>query len=158
AVFWGLNFTAIYPILKIIGSDKNLQAWVRESIAKIEQQIGHFEDHIDELKNEKEKLEKKPPSRWVDQQRRNLANGLAGFESKLETSRKELYRYEVAKKYIDLLFPRDRFQTLALVIILVVLAVALKGFFEFGQETLVGSVVNRSLFDVRNRFYRNTIH
>src|SRR5262249_31296444 len=30
--------------------------------------------------------------------------------------------------------------------------------FEFWQESLVGSVVNLSLFDLRNRFYRNAIH
>src|ERR1700716_2611934 len=28
AVFWSLNFTAIYPVLKILGSEKNLQQWV----------------------------------------------------------------------------------------------------------------------------------
>ena len=64
----------------------------------------------------------------------------------------------MVKYYIYLIFPQDRFNTLALVIALVVLAVAIKGFFEFGQETLVGSVVNLSLFDLRNRFYRNVIH
>ncbi len=36
AAFWGLNFTAIYPILKIIGSDQNLQEWVNTSIKKIQ--------------------------------------------------------------------------------------------------------------------------
>src|SRR5581483_5359855 len=41
---------------------------------------------------------------------------------------------------------------------LVVLAVAIKGFFEFWQESLVGSVVNLSLYDLRNRFYRNVMH
>ncbi|MGH7170446.1 MAG: ABC transporter ATP-binding protein, partial [Gemmataceae bacterium] len=34
----------------------------------------------------------------------------------------------------------------------------LKCFFEFAQESLVGSVVYLSLFDLRNRFYRNAIH
>ena len=34
----------------------------------------------------------------------------------------------------------------------------IKCFFEFAQESLVGSVVNLSLFDLRNRFYRNVIH
>src|SRR5262249_49403893 len=33
-----------------------------------------------------------------------------------------------------------------------------KGFFEFWQESMVGSVVNLSLYDLRNRFYRNVIH
>ena len=41
---------------------------------------------------------------------------------------------------------------------LVVAGVAIKCFFEFAQETLVGSVVNLALFDLRNRFYRNVIH
>jgi ATP-binding cassette subfamily B protein/subfamily B ATP-binding cassette protein MsbA len=40
----------------------------------------------------------------------------------------------------------------------VVVAVAIKGFFEFWQESLVGSVVNLSLYDLRNRFFRNVIH
>ena len=57
-----------------------------------------------------------------------------------------------------MLAPPDRFQTLAWVIGLLVVGVAVKCFFEFGQESLVGSVVNLSLFDLRNRFYRNVIH
>src|SRR5262249_47406449 len=33
-----------------------------------------------------------------------------------------------------------------------------KGVFEFGQESLVGSVVNLSLFNLRNRFYRHALN
>jgi ATP-binding cassette subfamily B protein/subfamily B ATP-binding cassette protein MsbA len=36
--------------------------------------------------------------------------------------------------------------------------VAVKGVFEFFQETLVGGAVNRTVFDLRNRFYRLAIH
>ena len=46
---------------------------------------------------------------------------------------------------------------MALVIGLVVIAVGIKGYFEFWQESLVGSVVNLALYDVRNRFFRNAI-
>src|SRR2546423_9538766 len=41
---------------------------------------------------------------------------------------------------------------------MVFVGVLIKCFFEFLQESLVGSVVNLSLFDLRNRFYRNVIH
>src|SRR5204863_9774187 len=54
--------------------------------------------------------------------------------------------------------PDKPFRTLVWVIVAVFASVAIKGFFEFWQESLVGSVVNRSLFDLRNRFYRNVIH
>src|SRR5262249_13465179 len=39
-----------------------------------------------------------------------------------------------------------------------VLAVGLRGVFEFWQEALVGSVVNLTLFDLRSLFFRNVIH
>ena len=34
----------------------------------------------------------------------------------------------------------------------------LRGIFEFWQESLIGSVMNLTLFDLRNRFFRNAIH
>ena len=54
--------------------------------------------------------------------------------------------------------PTDRFQTLALIVALIMMAMLLKGFFEFWQESLVGGVVNKSLYDMRNYFYRKVIH
>src|ERR1700730_8048661 len=48
AVFWGLNFTAIYPVLKIIGSGQTLQEWVDTSILKVEEQINPLQNHVDD--------------------------------------------------------------------------------------------------------------
>jgi ATP-binding cassette subfamily B protein/subfamily B ATP-binding cassette protein MsbA len=159
AILWGLNFTAIYPVLKIIGgSGKNLQQWVEGSIAGTQKEIDGLEGQIKALRKTQKQVERQPPTKHQAKARRDVAQDLAKAESKLNTARTEVYRYELAKKYIDLFFPRDSFQTLALLIGLVILAVALKGIFEFWQETLVGSVVNLSLFDLRNRFYRNAVH
>jgi subfamily B ATP-binding cassette protein MsbA len=159
AILWGLNFTAIYPVLKIIGSGENLQEWVERSIKHTHDHIRHLETEMNKLTAEHDKiLATQARGRQRDKRLRDIASDQARTENKLNPARAELYRYELAKKYIDSCFPRDSFQTLALVIGLVVIAVAIKGFFEFWQETLVGSVVNLSLFDLRNRFYRNAIH
>ncbi len=158
AVFWGLNFTAIYPVLKILGSDQNLQQWVNGEIKRTKKDVAGWETQVEEMTRRGEELDKLPPSKLKDKEQRRLDGGLAKIESRLEAARHELYRFQLLKQYIDLIFPSDRFQTLALVIGLVVAAVAIKGVFEFCQETLVGSVVNLSLFDLRNRFYRNVIH
>jgi ATP-binding cassette subfamily B protein/subfamily B ATP-binding cassette protein MsbA len=158
AIFWGLNFTAIYPVLKIIGSDKNLQTWVRDCIKKTKKDIDGLKAHTDQLTRERKILDREFPNRETDHRQRDLAGDLDKTERRLGAAQTELYRYEVAKKYIDLILPQDRFQTLVLLFCLVVAAVAIKGFFEFSQETLVGSVVNLSLFDLRNRFYRNAVH
>ena len=158
AVFWGLNFTAIYPVLKIIGSEKNLQQWAECEIERCKKDIAPLEAEQDKLGKKADNLQRAPWSRWREDAERDLARTQARVESKLESARRELLRYQLLKKYIDLIFPGDRFLTLALVILLVVLAVAIKGFFEFWQETLVGSVVNRSLFDLRGRFFRRAVN
>jgi len=159
AIFWGLNFTAIYPVLKIIGSEQNLQQWCDSEIERTRKEIDKLEAEQDDLNKKLLQLAKTlPPGRNRDGLERRTTSDQAKVEGKLEQCRCELYRYQLLKKYIDMIFPNDRFQTLALVIGLVVLAVAIKGFFEFCQETLVGSVVNLSLFDLRNRFFRRAVH
>lgn len=159
AVFFSLNFTAIYPVLKILGSGQNLQEWVNGSIKKIQtEQIDHYQPKVDELQKQLDVLEATPDFPGRDDRIRKATSTLAKAESKLESSRHELYRYQLLKKYIDDWFPTGCFQTLALILGLVVIAIIIKGFFEFWQEVLVGSVVNRTLFDLRNRFYRKVIH
>src|SRR4249920_2702128 len=36
AIFWSLNFTAIYPTLKILGSEDNLQEWINSGIQSLQ--------------------------------------------------------------------------------------------------------------------------
>ena len=59
AALWSLNFTAIYPILKIFGSGQNLHAWVDSSIKKIqEEQINPKEIAINKLRQEQRRIER----------------------------------------------------------------------------------------------------
>jgi ATP-binding cassette, subfamily B, bacterial MsbA len=159
AVLWGLNFTAIYPVLKILGGTSNLQTWAEGSITKLqEERIPPLKDRLAELDAERLEVEKAANLVNRDTRLRRIARELAAVESQLENARTELYYYEVAKRYIDMLMPEGPFATLALVLGMVLIGVAIKGVFEFCQETLVGHVVGRALFDLRNAFYRKAIH
>lgn len=158
AAFWSLTFTAIYPVLKIIGSNQNLQQWVNTSIEKVQtDQIEPLQKEVEELLRKETQLKQKPDGQQRNDQLRKMTSELQNREGRLESARSELYRYQLIKRYIDMVFPTDRFQTLALVFGLVVLVVAVKGFFEFWQESVVGGVVNRSLYDLRNRFFRKAL-
>jgi ABC-type multidrug transport system fused ATPase/permease subunit len=53
--------------------------------------------------------------------------------------------------------PADGFQTLLLLLGLVIVCVAAKGAFLFGQEVLVADINQLVLFDIRNLFYRRTL-
>ncbi len=158
AVFWGLNFTAIYPVLKLLTTEQSLHVWIDNCIAKQQELIDEAQKEVDRLSDEEEKVKKLPDGPLKDKKERDLSAKMLRAESKLESGRRYIYYYRLLRKLIYLVFPPDCFLTLVYVIGLVVIGIAIKGFFEFCQETLVGSVVNLSLFDMRNRFYRNVIH
>jgi subfamily B ATP-binding cassette protein MsbA len=160
AGLWSLNFTAIYPILQIFREGQNLQTWVDNAIKKIQK------DQIDPkgalTKELREKLrkakEEEKDEKELSTKERHLNTELLQVESELKSAHGDLYRLHYTKKFIDNYCPEDRFETLLAVLLLVVGAVVLRGFFEFWQESLVGGVVNRSQFDLRNRFFRRAIH
>ncbi len=158
AAFWGLNFTAIYPVLKVLGSRQSLQEWVDKQLDDTQKQSDRWQAEVDRIDKERREVEQLPASKFRDQRERDLASDMAKYHGRLDATTTELWRLQYLKKYIYLLLPTDPFLTLAWVVGMVVVAVALKGVFEFGQESLVGSVVNLSLYDLRNRFYRNVIH
>jgi ABC-type multidrug transport system fused ATPase/permease subunit len=62
-----------------------------------------------------------------------------------------------AKPKIDRFLPRNSFHTLFLLIVLVMAGVAIKGLFLFIQEVLVADIMQLTLFDIRNHFYRRTL-
>jgi ATP-binding cassette, subfamily B, bacterial MsbA len=162
AALWSLNFTAIYPILTIFGSgpNENLQSWVDTSIKKIqEEQVDPKEKAVAKLRQDRRDVandEKDPDEKKT--KLRHLDSAISRIEGEITSAQSDLVRYHYVKKFLDAYCPTDRYQTLLAVLMLVVCAVVLRGFFEFWQESLVGGVVNRALFTIRNRFFRRVIH
>ncbi len=159
AIFWSLNISSIRPVLEILAHDKSLQEVLDETIQNTEKQIAAWQAKCAKYQQRKTELLARPPSDPMREKfLRDNTNDIAGLESRLASATTRLYWYRIAKWRLLALLPTDRFETLACIIALVVLTVAIKGFFEFWQDSLVGSVVNLSLFDLRNTFYRNVIH
>jgi ATP-binding cassette subfamily B protein/subfamily B ATP-binding cassette protein MsbA len=105
-----------------------------------------------------DRVKAKPESAHRDKLVRDLTSEMVRIETKLNSSRTMLCRLQIVKGRVLVWLPPDRFLTLAWLMGILVGAVAIKGFFEFWQESLVGSVVNLSLYDLRNQFYRKAIH
>ncbi|MBV9123355.1 MAG: hypothetical protein JO112_08360, partial [Planctomycetes bacterium] len=157
AILWSLNFTALYPILTILVNKQSLQEWVDGRIASLQKDIDGWHTEVEGYARQYKELQTQPASPVFDHLKIENAKSSAKVESHLEAALRDRSRLLLLKRLVSLL-PPDRFRTLVWVIALVVIGVGLKGFFDFGQESLVGSVVNLSLFDLRNRFYRKVIH
>jgi ATP-binding cassette subfamily B protein/subfamily B ATP-binding cassette protein MsbA len=159
AVFWSITFTAIDPVLKLLRHEKSLQEIINAEIKRI--QIDHIEPAQQEAAKRAADLKRAddlPP--WPDMEKfkRQTAGDLAKWQTRLATAQREQAFYHVALKYVEMFLPENRFQCVAIILGLVVLMVGVKGIFEFWQEALVGGVVVRAQYDLRNRFFRRAIH
>jgi ATP-binding cassette subfamily B protein/subfamily B ATP-binding cassette protein MsbA len=165
AGLWGLNLSAIFPVLKILSSGKNLQAWADEEIAFYQTRVDGTDEksaerlkHINNLRGEIRRLNDGPPGEARDAELRRRTRELANLEESLQDDATWLARYQWLRTRVIAYLPESRFETFAWIVAAVIAAVALKGVFDFAQEYLVGSVVSRTLFDLRNRFYRAAVH
>ena len=158
AVLWGANFTSIYPVLKLLHTGQTPQAWVDQRIDSNQKEIDKLKAIVDKLNQQDKELKEQRPADNLVKRQRDLAKDLSKYEGRLETARSWQLRNHLMRKYIYALLPNDCFQTLVWLILAVFVGLAIKCFFEFAQEWLVGSVVNLTLYDLRNRFYRNVIH
>jgi ATP-binding cassette subfamily B protein/subfamily B ATP-binding cassette protein MsbA len=158
AALWSLNLSAIYPVLKILSTDKNLQQWVDAEIADQQRQLSdpsRSEDRLDKLRDTQRELADKPGG---ETQLRKTTEEIAKIEGERASLNTWVYRYQWAKAKVIRHLPEDRFETVVWILVVVLVGLALKGVFEFLHETLVGSVTNRTLFDLRNRFFRRALH
>ena len=160
ALLWSLNLSAIYPVLKIIGEGKNLQQWVDEEI-KESQKRKDDPDRKLELERRQAALrvvEEKPDFPDRETQLRKIGHEVTKLEEEKNYHANWEYRYRVLRDRVICHLPEDRFATFMWIMGAVVGCVAVKGVFEFAHESLVGGVMNRTLFDIRNRCFRRLIH
>lgn len=158
AILWGGNLSAIYPVLNILGSSLNLHEWVDQQITKYTRDVERYSFSTDVYDRQIKAARDLPPNKSLDRWIAEQTGKLAKDEAHLSSARSQLYWYQVAKVHVLKYCPTDRFQTLVVLLVLIVVAVLIKGVFDYWQESLVGSVVNLAVFDLRNRFYRHVIH
>jgi subfamily B ATP-binding cassette protein MsbA len=160
AVFWSLTFTAIDPILKVLRHEKTLPEILNAEIKRIQvERIDPASKRVKELNDALEQVklnEDKVPN--LEKVRRALATDLAKHQDRLAVAQRDQAFLHIVLKYVEMLLPDDRFQCIATILAFVVGAVAIKGIFEFWQESLVGAVVLKAQYDFRNRFFRQAVH
>ncbi len=160
AALWSLNLSAIYPVLQILSTDKNLQQWID---GEIDGQQKQFDDptrrlRLEQLHGVLKNLSENPNEPDAETRERKATEEIAKIEGELNNLATWIYRYQWIKAKVIRHFPEDRFETFVWIMIAVVVGLSLKGVFEFLHDTLVGNVTNHTLFDLRNSFFRRALH
>lgn len=161
AALWSLNLSAIYPVLKILSTDKNLQEWVNEEINALQKQLDdpvRSEERLSQLKATLRDLDDRPHQPNAQTKERKTTEEIAKIEGERSSLNRRTYVYQWVRDKVLRHLPEDRFETVVWLMCAVVLGLMLKGVFEFLHDSLVGSVTNRTLFDLRNMFFRRAVH
>ncbi len=157
AALFGLNITFVYPVLKMLGSDQNLQQWADASIDDLDRQIAKDEADLQLLKAKDAAVDALPAGPEKEGEEWRITDRLDRAERRLANVRSRQWQFQQLKHYVIRHLPTGRFNTLALILATVVVAVAVRGVFEFGQEYLVGTVTTRTTLDFRDLFFRRAI-
>lgn len=157
AILWGANLTAIYPFLKILNEKKTPQEWIKEQITQYDGQVDQLRKSVNEGEEQQSKIASEPPGVERDRKLAQISGTLARDQENLAANERSSYWAWKLRRFIDIYCPEDPLQVMMVIFGLVLAGVAIKGVFDFFQETLVARFVYETIFDIRNRLYRQVL-
>jgi len=157
SILWSANLSLIFPVLRILRTNQNLQQWVDDEIADHQKLRDKHAEEVNKLNGALQDLEQKPNARDYEKWKRGYSEVLARETDAQDYHAAWAYRYQLLRAKLIRHLPTDPFETFLWIITAVMVCVIVKGVFEFLQESLVGSVTNRTLFDLRNAFFRRVL-
>ncbi len=138
AALWGANLGAVGPVVKVLLQDEGLQGWADERIAEVQADIDSRTAAIAERTD-------------VDFGKRARA------QERLTNAHSQLVWMVWVKANIIRHIPEDKFNTIAVILGLLLIATIFKGAFMYIQEVLVGSVVQLSVMGIRKECFRRCL-
>jgi len=150
AVLWSVIFLAVHPCMKILSGVRSLADSVEADIEQVEKQAASHRAKIDKLKQERD-------AALTSATRDDIDNRISQFHWKVRHDDLMIWRLRLLQRFYIRCLPEDRFKTLVVLLAGVLSIIAIKGVFEFAQESLVGSVTNLTLYRLRNQFFRNVL-
>ena len=148
-VLWGGNIGALYPFVEVIFQGKSLQE-------SLESKIATAKEAFQKLSADIEDLERQVAQAEGDQQAK-LQLEIAAAQSRLVAEQRAVAAGERYIPYVDRYFPHDPFATLLLVIGVLMLGTALKSLFLVLNVVLIARVVQSTMVDLQNEFFRRTL-
>jgi subfamily B ATP-binding cassette protein MsbA len=146
AILWGGNIGAVYPVFEVAFRGKSLHDWAEGEIARTEQKSAELAASIRALR------EPQTAAANASSQRRTREIELleARWQTALATAR---WLQPVIESYL----PNDPFQTIAVIVAVLMIATIVKNIFIFGDNMLVERVVQLVSFDLRKQLYHHSL-
>jgi len=149
AFLWGGNITAVYPIVQVAFHGKSMQQWADEEIDKAEIEAQRLEVSIKDLRQQAENAP--PPVK------RKLQRQIQSQRDRLRAEQRALAIVGWVKPFIYDYLPTDPFQTVVIVVMVVMLATIVKDIGIVFNMVLVERLVQLATFDFRKQYFHHML-
>lgn len=150
ALFWGLNLSFAFPVIKVLLQDTTLEEYVNKEIAESREEIAAREEHI-------QMLEARAAQMSQGDEHVRLLKTISRQQTKQSEASRNLLIMGWTKENVLPWVPRDKFDTLALILGVLLAATVIKGVCLFIQDLLIGSVVELSVMGIRKECFRRVL-
>jgi ATP-binding cassette subfamily B protein/subfamily B ATP-binding cassette protein MsbA len=148
-VLWGGNIGVLYPFIEMAQENRNLQDWVRGEITKAETRATEQSVRIDQFNRQL--------AHAAESEQAAVEADIVKAEKRRQAEERAAEWYGVLKPYIDDYIPRDRFQTLVLLIGVVFLSTLVKNLFQVIDTILVSRVAYLGTYELQKLFFKRTL-
>lgn len=157
AGLWGANLSFAFPVIKVLLDRKNLHDYVAESIEEAHRKVLSEEKavriHTDRV-NEMQAEGVSPVASDFTEALRDRAHA----DAKLASARTEHWEFMWLQSNVMPFVPRNEFHTLFWLLMIVLVATAVKGFLIFLQEVLVGRTAELTVMSIRKDLFRRVLN
>lgn len=148
-VLWGANIGTVYPFAEIAFQGESLQQWLAREIGEAETTVDTMEAEVAKLRREVDRAD--------DQTKPSLEAQISLRRSRILAEREAVVRYRWMQPYVRRYLPNDPFQTLALLVGLLLLGTVVKDAFLVANSVLIARIAQLGTFELRKLFYRRTL-
>ena len=148
AVLWGGSIGALFPLIEVTMRGESLQEWNRDAIEQSETRMGGFQNNIEQLQQQTELPQ-------ADQS--DLQLQIEKLQSKIKVEQDSLDRANSLKPWINQYMPDDPFQTVALIVVILMGSTVVKHIFLLGNTMLVARVSTSIARDVRKKIFEKAL-
>ena len=150
AITWGANIGAVYPFVEVVFEGQSLQDWVDSTRESTHKELQKLDVEIAEIDQQLKATD-------VAADREQLAHRLALKESIRSAHEEKLDWTDRIAPSIARWAPKTPFGTLVIVVLFLLGSTLLRGIFLIGNMVLVARVGQRTVLDLQNQFFRNTL-
>ena len=149
-LLWGLNLSIAFPVVKVLLQEQDLRDYVSQEIDKAEQSIA---SRTTEIENIDKRLSQLPDG----DEKVRLLKRQSRQQSKLSDASQRLLLMQWTKANIAPWIPKDQFDTLAVILALLLVATLIKGICIVVQDVLIGNVVELTVMSIRKKCFRQAL-